>query len=70
MAGDGCYKPGEPLLRPARTTALVHLAEDLPPAVLAPLLGLHVVTAEQWRRRASTAWAAYLEARSGQHSAG
>ncbi|MER5436048.1 hypothetical protein [Streptomyces sp. NPDC002588] len=50
-------------VRPARTTALVQLAEDLPPAVLAPLLGLHTVTAEQWRRRAATDWTAYLEAR-------
>ncbi|MFD7877729.1 hypothetical protein ACFV5G_27130 [Streptomyces sp. NPDC059766] len=50
-------------VRPARTTALVQLTEDLPPAVLAPLFGLHVVTAEQWRRRAATDWAACLEAR-------
>jgi hypothetical protein len=50
-------------IRPARTTALVQLAEDLPPAVLAPLLGLHAVTAEHWRRRAATDWTAYLEAR-------
>ncbi|MFF5088959.1 hypothetical protein [Streptomyces niveus] len=50
-------------IRPARTTALVQLAEDLPPAVLAPLLGLHPVTAEHWRRRAAIDWTAYLEAR-------
>ncbi|GGT75594.1 hypothetical protein GCM10010207_85850 [Streptomyces atratus] len=50
-------------IRPARTTALVQLAEDLPPAVLAPLLGLHVITAEQWRRRAAADWTAYLQAR-------
>ncbi|MFD3657801.1 hypothetical protein [Streptomyces sp. NPDC058620] len=50
-------------IRPARTTALIQLAEDLPPAVLAPMLGLHVITAQQWRRRASTDWTAYLEAR-------
>ncbi|MFE7332585.1 hypothetical protein ACFU8W_48670 [Streptomyces sp. NPDC057565] len=47
-------------IRPARTTVLVQLAGDLPPAVLAPLLGLHAVTAE---RRAATDWTAYLEAR-------
>ncbi|MFE1805921.1 hypothetical protein [Streptomyces sp. NPDC059533] len=49
--------------RPARATALVALAQDLPPAVLGPMLGLHPVTAAQWRRRASTDWTAYLEAR-------
>nr|WSU78263.1 hypothetical protein OG499_37370 [Streptomyces anulatus] len=50
-------------IRPARATALIQLAEDLPPAVLAPMLGLHVITAQQWRRRASTDWTACLEAR-------
>lgn len=53
-------------VRPARTTALVQLAQDLPPAVLAPMLGLHVITAQQWRRRAATDWTAYLEARRGE----
>nr|WSX54032.1 hypothetical protein OG409_37000 [Streptomyces sp. NBC_00974] len=46
------------------TTALVQLAPDLPPAILAPMLGLHPITAQQWRRRAATDWTAYLEARS------
>ncbi|MEV6734845.1 hypothetical protein [Streptomyces sp. NPDC051364] len=50
--------------RPARATALVALAQDLPPAVLGPMLGLHPVTAAQWRQRAATDWTAYLEARS------
>ncbi|MEV0188293.1 hypothetical protein ACIPYS_07875 [Kitasatospora sp. NPDC089913] len=50
-------------IRPARTTALVQLAQDLPPAILAPMLGLHVVTAQHWRRRAATDWTAYLQAR-------
>ncbi|KOG22557.1 MULTISPECIES: hypothetical protein [Streptomyces] len=55
-------------IRPARTTALVQLAQDLPSAVLAPMLGLHVMTAQQWRRRAANDWSAYLEARrSGEH---
>ncbi|MFF5447092.1 hypothetical protein [Streptomyces sp. NPDC012888] len=49
--------------RPARTTALVALACDLPPALLGPMLGLHPITAVQWRRRAATDWTAYLEAR-------
>ncbi|WP_198544864.1 MULTISPECIES: hypothetical protein [unclassified Streptomyces] len=53
-------------VRPARTTALIQLAQDLPPAILAPMLGLHVITAQQWRRRAATDWTAYLEARRGE----
>ncbi|WP_329292773.1 hypothetical protein [Streptomyces sp. NBC_01455] len=46
--------------RPARATALVQLAQDFPPAVLAPMLGLHINTAERWRHRAGTDWTAYL----------
>lgn len=57
--------PGRPSHpnRPARTTALVALACDLPPAVLGPMLGLHPITAVQWRRHAAADWTAYLEAR-------
>jgi hypothetical protein len=47
-------------VRQARTTALVQLAQDLPAAILAPMLGLHVITAQQWRRLAATDWTAYL----------
>ncbi|MFB8242673.1 hypothetical protein ACFC58_39690 [Kitasatospora purpeofusca] len=50
-------------VRPSRTTALVQLAQDLPPAILAPMLGLHPVTATRWRSRAATDWTAYLQAR-------
>ncbi|MEU9083351.1 hypothetical protein [Streptomyces sp. NPDC048357] len=49
--------------RPARATALVALAQDLPPAVRGSMLGLHSVTAAHWRRRAATDLIAYLEAR-------
>ncbi|MFF1414078.1 hypothetical protein ACFVX6_30525 [Streptomyces sp. NPDC058289] len=49
--------------RPARATALIALAQDLPSAVLGPMLGLHPVTAALWRRHASTDWTAYLEPR-------
>ncbi|GHE45686.1 hypothetical protein GCM10017778_31800 [Streptomyces vinaceus] len=52
--------------RPARNAALVAPAQDLPPAVLGPMLGLHPVTAAHWRRRAATDWTAYLEARTSQ----
>ncbi|MGW6580630.1 hypothetical protein ACWF76_14770 [Streptomyces globisporus] len=47
---------------------MVQLAQDLPPAVLAPMLGLHVITAQQWRRRATTDWSAYLEAAEPEHN--
>ncbi|TVL87385.1 hypothetical protein [Streptomyces sp. SAJ15] len=49
--------------RPARTTALVAVAQELPPAILGPMLGLHPITASLWRRRAGTDWTAYLAAR-------
>ncbi|MFJ6384637.1 helix-turn-helix domain-containing protein [Kitasatospora sp. NPDC092039] len=48
--------------RPARATALVQLAQDMPPAVLAPILGLHLNTVTRWRARAATDWTAYLQA--------
>lgn len=50
-------------IRASRVTALIQLAEEMPPAVLDPLVGLHVITALQWRRRAATDWTAYLPAR-------
>lgn len=50
-------------IRPARATALVQLAQDMPPAVLAPMLGLHPITVTKWRSRAATDWTAYLQAR-------
>ncbi|MEU8132171.1 hypothetical protein [Streptodolium elevatio] len=31
--------------------------------MLAPMLGLHIVAAVKWRRRAATNWTAYLQAR-------
>jgi len=49
--------------RIARSAALVNLAADLPAAVLADLLGLHVNTAVRWVKRARRDWASYLAAR-------
>jgi hypothetical protein len=49
--------------KPARVTACLNLAQDLPPAVLASITGMHVTTAEQWRRRAAPDWSTYLQAR-------
>ena len=50
-------------LRAGRTAALVDLAGQLPPAVLASLLGLHPATADRWSRRIASDWTAYLHAR-------
>ncbi|MEU0678035.1 hypothetical protein ABZ330_35230 [Streptomyces sp. NPDC006172] len=49
--------------KPSRVTACLNLAQDLPPAVLACITGMHVITAEQWHRRAAPDWTAYLAAR-------
>jgi hypothetical protein len=49
--------------RPARNTALAQFAADLPAAVLADVLGLHINTAIQWSRMAQRDWSLYLQAR-------
>ncbi|MFF2751340.1 hypothetical protein ACFVVA_38115 [Kitasatospora sp. NPDC058048] len=55
--------------RPARAAALVQLAQDMPPAVLAPMLGLNLITLTRWRARAATDWTAYLQARTSHRAA-
>lgn len=50
--------------RIARSAALINLAADLPAAVLADLLGMHINTAVRWAHRAKRDWASYLAARS------
>ena len=52
-----------PHAAPARAAALIDLAANLPAAVLADLLGIHIHTAESWGRYAQQDWAAYLYAR-------
>jgi hypothetical protein len=47
----------------ARAAALITLLEDVPPPVLASLLGLHPATAERRARDAQPDWTAYLDAR-------
>lgn len=42
-----------------RNTTLLHLAQQVPTAVLADLLGLHPATVERWRRHAGGNWARY-----------
>jgi hypothetical protein len=49
--------------RPARNGALAALATDLPAAILADLLGLHVNTAVRWVTHARRDWTDYLAAR-------
>jgi hypothetical protein len=48
-------------LRPgqARSTALFQLATELPAAILARLLGIHITVAVAWQRACSGDWAAY-----------
>jgi hypothetical protein len=48
-------------LRPgqARSTALFQLATDLPAAVLAKMLGIHISVAVAWQRASSGDWAGY-----------
>jgi hypothetical protein len=49
--------------RQARNTALAAWASDLPPAVLASLLGVHIQTAVNWASHTRRDWTAYLAER-------
>lgn len=49
--------------RPARTAALIALAAELPPPVLAELLDVHIHTALKWAHHAQRDWNSYLTAR-------
>ncbi len=55
---DGACRPRD---HPPPGT-LVDLAWQLPPAVLASLLGMHPATAVRWSRRIASDWTAYLGA--------
>ena len=50
-------------VRAARNAALAALATDLPAAILADLLGMHVTTAVRWVTYARRDWADYLAVR-------
>jgi hypothetical protein len=54
---------GLPALDHARAAALISLATDVPAAVLASLLGIHIDTANSWARHAGADWNAYIGAR-------
>jgi hypothetical protein len=56
-------------VRPARNGALAALAADLPAAILADLLGMHVNTAVRWVTYARRDWADYLAARAADQGA-
>ncbi len=43
----------------ARSAALFQLATDLPAAVLARMLGIHITVAVAWQRASAGDWAAY-----------
>lgn len=45
--------------RPSRAAALLHLAQTLPPAILADLLGISEGRAADWTRAATGDWARY-----------
>jgi hypothetical protein len=47
---------------PARNTALLALAADLPASVLADAIGIHRNTATRWARLGNSDWATYLAA--------
>ena len=49
--------------RTGRSAALINLAADLPAAILADLLGLHINTAVRWVQHARRDWASSLAAR-------
>ncbi|MFE5657747.1 hypothetical protein ACFQ9H_16380 [Streptomyces sp. NPDC056517] len=49
--------------RPARNAALIALLEDIPPPIVADLLGLHINTVERWAHIARRDWTDYLAAR-------
>lgn len=49
---------------PARNAALIHLAAEVPAAVLADILGLHPSTATRWVELAGAKWTGYAADRS------
>jgi hypothetical protein len=52
------------IARPGRAAALMHLAQTLPPAILADLLGISESRAADWTRAATGDWARYAAAAS------
>ncbi|MFE7608504.1 hypothetical protein [Streptomyces celluloflavus] len=46
----------------ARSTALFAVAEEVPAAILARMLGIHIRVAVQWQKASAGDWAAYAAA--------
>lgn len=75
MPGQSLGRPRNPLgladtlrhyslpARAARNTAMMGALVDLPPMVIADLLGIHPKTAERWATLAGDSWSEYLAAR-------
>jgi len=71
VPGEPLSEPGFKLLlrragvspRAARFAALIAFAAELPPPVLAELLGVTIQTAQKWAARTKPDWAAYLKSR-------
>ncbi|WP_075903990.1 hypothetical protein [Actinomadura sp. CNU-125] len=55
--------------RRARNTALISLATDLPAAILADLLGMHIHTAIRWTTYGQHNWSRYLSVRDADQAA-
>ena len=49
--------------RVSRSTAMLHLAATVPPAVFASLIGLHFSTATRWADHAGGNWTTYAALR-------
>jgi hypothetical protein len=54
--------------RQARSAALFQLATELPAAVVARMLGVHIKVAVEWQRACSGDWASYAASYSGRHA--
>lgn len=63
ILGRALRHHGIPHLTRARSAALIALAAELPPAVLASLLDIHISTAIGWGQYAQSDWTTYLAAR-------
>ncbi|NHI06710.1 Cro/Cl family transcriptional regulator [Streptomyces sp. KO7888] len=50
-------------VRPARNTAVLALAADLPATILSDVLGMHIVTAVDWVKYVKRDWTGYIEAK-------
>lgn len=59
----GLRRHGITHIRRARSAALITLAAELPPPVLAEMLDLHINTAVQWAKVSQQDWTSYLKAR-------